>query len=295
MRLKDIQDVFHKELDTVFDVNEVNSFFNILILHYLKLNRIALVLEPGLTLTKEEEKPLFEALSRLKKEEPIQYIIGETEFYGLPFKVNADTLIPRPETEELVSLILHNVHTLNLESKTIRILDIGTGTGCIAISLAKNLLKAQVYALDISEEALKIAKQNADLNNVEIQFIKTDILNRDSWNLEFRNKEFDIIVSNPPYVRNLEKLEIKNNVLKHEPHLALFVEDTNPLQFYEAIANFALTHLKASGLLFFEINQYLGIETTQLLKDKGFSDLELKQDVFGNDRMLKAIKSAILD
>jgi release factor glutamine methyltransferase len=291
MKLKDIQDIFHKELDIIFGANEVGSFFNILISHYLKLNRIALVLQPDLTISKEEEQPLFEALSRLKLEEPIQYIIGETEFYGLPFKVNEHTLIPRPETEELVSLVLQNIKNQKTNSKDISILDIGTGTGCIAISLAKNLPNAKVYSMDVSEEALKIARQNAELNNVEIHFIKADILNKDSWNKEFKNLEFDLIVSNPPYVRNLEKLEIKNNVLNHEPHLALFVEDNNPLQFYEAIANFAVDKLVKNGLLFFEINQYLGNETKQLLQDKGFTDLELKLDIFGNNRMLKGLKN----
>ncbi len=290
MKLKGIQGIFHKELDTVFGKNEVDSFFNILISHYLKLNRIALVLEPDLTISKEEQQPLFEALSRLKQEEPIQYIIGETEFLGLPFKVSEHTLIPRPETEELVEWIVKCLSERSEESK-LTILDIGTGTGCIAISLAKNLPNAKVYALDVSEEAIKIAKENAELNKVEIHFIKADILGKDTWNLEFQNLKFDLIVSNPPYVRNLEKQEIKNNVLKHEPHLALFVEDTNPLQFYKAITDFAIDELVKNGLLFFEINQYLGDETKQLLQDKGFLDIELKPDIFGNNRMLKGKKN----
>ena len=176
MRLKDIQDIFHKELDAVFGENEVGSFFNILISHYLKLNRIALILDPELTISKDEEQPLFEALSRLKLEEPIQYIIGETEFFGLPFKVNEHTLIPRPETEELISLVLENIKNQKTNSKALSILDIGTGSGCIAISLAKNLPNAQVYAVDVSEEALKTAKQNAEFNNVQVSFIKADIL-----------------------------------------------------------------------------------------------------------------------
>ena len=289
MRLKDIQNIFHKELDAIFGKNEVGSFFNILISYYLKLNRIALVLDPDLTISKEEEQPLFEALSRLKLEEPIQYIIGETEFFGLPFKVNEHTLIPRPETEELVEWIV-KCHSEQSEESKLNIIDIGTGTGCIAISLAKNLPNAKVYALDVSEEAIKIAKQNAELNKVKIHFIKADIL--DWKNVSQRqNGKFDIIVSNPPYVRNLEKVEIKNNVLEHEPHLALFVEDTNPLQFYKAITEFAVDKLVKNGLLFFEINQYLGDETKRLLQDKGFLDLELKTDIFGNNRMLKGKKN----
>lgn len=290
MRLKEIQDIFHKELDAIFGANEVTSFFNILISHYLKLNRIVLVLEPELAISKEEEQPLFESLSRLKLEEPIQYIIGETEFFGLLFKVNEHTLIPRPETEELVQWIIRDYSERSEESK-LNILDIGTGTGCIAIALAKNMLNATIYALDVSLEALKVAKLNATLNNVEIKFINADILNSITSNLEFKNLKFDIIVSNPPYVRHLEKAEIKNNVLKHEPHLALFVDDENPLKFYETIADFAVDNLKEKGRLFFEINQYLGTETKQLLQDKGFTNLELKPDIFGNNRMLKGIKN----
>ncbi|WP_417874844.1 peptide chain release factor N(5)-glutamine methyltransferase [Xanthomarina gelatinilytica] len=290
MRLKDIQKVFHQELDVIYGKNEVASFFNILMSHYLKLNRIALVLEPELTVSKEEEQPLFEALSRLKQEEPIQYIIGETQFYDLTFKVNEHTLIPRPETEELVLWIV-KCHSERSEESQLKILDIGTGTGCIAISLAKHLPKAKVYALDLSKEALKVARQNAELNNVEVHFINADILNRDSWNLEFKDLQFDIIVSNPPYVRNQEKAEIKNNVLKHEPHLALFVEDHDPLQFYHTISDIAVDKLTENGLLFFEINQYLGNETKQLLHNKGFKDLELKTDIFGNNRMLKGLKN----
>ncbi|WP_417859317.1 peptide chain release factor N(5)-glutamine methyltransferase [Xanthomarina gelatinilytica] len=290
MRLKDIQKVFHQELDVIYGKNEVASFFNILMSHYLKLNRIALVLEPELTVSKEEEQPLFEALSRLKQEEPIQYIIGETQFYDLTFKVNEHTLIPRPETEELVQWIV-KCHSERSEESQLKILDIGTGTGCIAISLAKHLPKAKVYALDVSKEALKVARQNAELNNVEVHFIDADILNRDSWNLEFKDLQFDIIVSNPPYVRNQEKAEIKNNVLKHEPHLALFVEDHDPLQFYHTISDIAVDKLTENGMLFFEINQYLGNETKQLLHNKGFKDLELKTDIFGNNRMLKGLKN----
>lgn len=292
MRLKDIQDVFHKELDAIFGANEVNSFFNILISHYFKLNRITLVLDPDLTISKEEEQPLFEALSKLKQEVPIQYIIGETEFFGLPFNVNEHTLIPRPETEELVEWI-KKCHSERSDESELNILDIGTGTGCIAVSLAKNLPNAQVYALDVSEEALKIAKHNAELNTVEVQFLKADILNSSTWNSIFENLEFDIIVSNPPYVRKLEKIEIKNNVLNHEPHLALFVEDDNPLQFYKAITEFAVNNLKEKGRLFFEINQYLGKEMIQLLENYHFSDIELKQDIFGNNRMIKGIKNTI--
>ena len=289
MKLKDIQLVFHNELDTIYGVDEVNSFFNILIKHYLNLNRIALVLEPDLTLSKPEEQPLFEALSRLKNNEPVQYIIGETEFFGLPFKVNKHTLIPRPETEELVEQILKTV-ILDESKKSIKILDIGTGTGCIAVSLAKNIKNSQVFAVDVSEEALKIAKYNAELNAVNITFIQDDILNPSHPELINSSQNFDIIVSNPPYVRELEKHEIKDNVLKFEPHVALFVPNDDSLIFYKAITTLAVNNLRDGGQLFFEINQYLGEEMKHLLADFKLKNIILIKDIFGNDRIIKASK-----
>ncbi|MFT6731241.1 MAG: release factor glutamine methyltransferase [Glaciecola sp.] len=301
MILKDILSIYHKELDDLFGNVEVDSFFNILIEHYLDLKRIHLVLEPQYVITKEEKQPLFEALTHLKLQKPIQYILGETEFYGLPFKVNEYTLIPRPETEELVALIIVNSKdkspktnatetvTSNGVEKLHKIIDIGTGTGCIAISLAKHLKNAKVYALDVSEEALIIAKQNAELNEVDVEFLEQNILTACHSALE-EESSFDTIVSNPPYVRNLEKAEIQPNVLDNEPHLALFVDDDNPLRFYKAICEFAQINLKANGTLYFEINEYLGEEMIALLEDFNFKAIELKKDVFGKDRMIKGVK-----
>lgn len=287
MRLKAVLEIFHKDLDAIYGKNEVQSFFSLLMEHYLDLKPIALVLNPELTIFDENHAAFNDALNRLKQEEPIQYIIGETEFFGLSFKVNPHTLIPRPETEELVDWIIKQPTIHNQQRN---ILDIGTGTGCIAISIAKELSKTKVFALDVSVKALKIAKQNAELNDVNIHFLKVDILNKAHWNLEFKDLEFDIMVSNPPYVRELEKLEMKGNVLKHEPELALFVEDNDPLIFYRTICEFAQQHLKSEGMLFFEINQYLGDEMLQLLKTYHFKNIELKKDMFGNNRMVKAIK-----
>ena len=284
MILKEINTIFHNELDAMYGVNEVDSFFNILIDFYLKLNRITLVLQPNYAITKEEEQPLFEALSRLKLNEPIQYIIGETEFFRLPLKVNKHTLIPRPETEELVQFIIDTVTSSEVE-KPIKILDIGTGSGCIAISLAKHLPNARVSAFDISKEAINVAKENAELNKVEVDFFEVDILNQDRW-----DNKFDIIVSNPPYVRQLEKSEMKANVLNHEPELALFVEDDNPLVFYKAITKFAMQHLEKDGQLYFEINQYLGNDMIQLMEEHSFSNIKLNKDLLGNDRMIKGIR-----
>jgi release factor glutamine methyltransferase len=235
-------------------------------------------------------EPVSRALEDLKKEIPIQYILGETEFFGLPFKVNSNVLIPRPETEELVDWIIDTQKT-NLNSDKLHILDIGTGSGCIAISLAKKLDHAKVYALDVSHEALDVAKRNATLNNVSIEFINANILNSETWNTEFQNLKFDIIVSNPPYVRALEKEQMKPNVVNYEPHIALFVENEDPLIFYRAIIEYAVDNLTVNGHLFFEINEYLGNQMLQLLNSFNFKAIELKQDIFKKDRMIKGINS----
>ncbi|PYE81453.1 release factor glutamine methyltransferase [Winogradskyella epiphytica] len=289
MLLKDLQHIFHKELDIIYGKDEVDSFFFLCLEHYLNLPRFQLALEPDLTIVKSETDSFFKVLEHLKQEKPIQYILGETEFYGLTFKVNEHVLIPRQETEELVDLIIKN-HSERKDKSPIKILDIGTGSGCIAISLAKNLPDVEVYALDVSKEALAVAKQNAELNKVKINFIEVSILDESTWNSNFKNIEFDVVVSNPPYVRELEKVEIQPNVLDNEPHLALFVENDNPLIFYKAITNFAIHKLKANGSLYFEINQYLGEETKQLLIDADFDAIDLLKDLNGNYRMLKGQK-----
>ncbi len=289
MILKEIQKIFHIELDSIYGKEEVDSFFYLLTDEFLGMSRLAFSLQPGFAISKEEEQPLFEALTKLKLEEPIQYILGKTEFFGLPFKVNQHTLIPRPETEELVHWIISKQEQSN---KQLKILDIGTGSGCIAISLAKNLPNADFFAMDVSKEALKVASDNAELNDAAVTFIEGNILDRDRWNMDFKNVKFDIIVSNPPYVRNLEKAEMKNNVLNNEPSLALFVDDDNPLLFYQAITEFATIYLNQNGNLFFEINQYLGKEMIMLLENSKFNNIELKKDMFGNDRMIRGIKTS---
>lgn len=287
MRLKDIEHIYHQELDALYNPNEVTNFFNWLIEHYLGLKPLDMIMSPEYTVTKSEEQPLFEALNQLKLNKPIQYIIGSTEFYGLKFLVNEHTLIPRPETEELVSKIISD-HSSHAHNSTEKILDIGTGTGCIAVTLAKQLSNVQVIAIDISEDALKIAKQNAELNEVNVSFIKDDILNYKDLILD--QSPFDVIVSNPPYVRNSEKSEIQPNVLDHEPHQALFVDDNDPLVFYRSICEFALDHLKPKGTLYFEINEYLGIDMVELVTSYEFETIELIKDMSGKDRMLKAVR-----
>ena len=291
MKLKELKELFQKKLGGLYDVEEIDSFFHILIEHYLGLKRIALALKPEISCSKEDLESILKALESLKKQIPIQYILGETEFFGLPFKVNSHVLIPRPETEELVDWIL-NFEKSESVNNGLKILDIGTGSGCIAVSLAKNLNRAHVYALDVSHDALEVAKRNATLNNVSVEFIEADILNLETWNTAFKNLKFDIIVSNPPYVRELEKAQMKSNVVNNEPHLALFVENEDPLIFYKAITKYAVDNLTTKGYLFFEINEYLGKPMTQLLKSFNFNAIELKQDIFKKDRMIKGTKKA---
>jgi release factor glutamine methyltransferase len=285
MILKEFKLFFNEALSAIYPKTEIDSFFFILMEEKLNLQRIDTVLKPDYLITEKNLIDLKTIVKRLQKEEPIQYIIGTTEFYGLPFLVDKNTLIPRPETEELVTWVLDEIKVLtNNKITELSILDIGTGTGCIPISLAKNLTSLNISAIDISPEALLIAEQNAILNKVTIAFIELDILGAKSL-----PQKYDVIISNPPYVRELEKEEIKNNVLENEPHLALFVADENPLIFYNKIADLAKQQLSKNGMLFFEINQYLGKETVSMLAEKGFKNIQLKKDLFGNDRMIKCV------
>ena len=284
MFLKEIKNNFHEQLDALFGKDEVESFFFILTEYLHNLKRIDLALNPNFEISEEEVRKWEAIISELKTEKPIQYIIGETWFYDSKFYVNEHTLIPRPETDELVDWIVSKFPKTQ-NPKPITVLDIGTGTGCIPISIKKNIPQTEVFAIDVSEEALKVAKRNAIENKVEVHFILQNIL--DAEKLE---SKFDVIVSNPPYVRNLEKQEIKKNVLEYEPHLALFVEDNDALLFYRKIAQLAKESLTENGQLFFEINQYLGKETVGLLEQLGFKNIELKKDIYGNDRMIKCTR-----
>jgi release factor glutamine methyltransferase len=290
MLLKQYKSHFLDALKSIQDEQEIESFFFILTEYLHNLKRVDVALNPNFELSEAAIEKWNSILTELKQEKPIQYITGEAWFYGLQFEVNENTLIPRPETEELVEWILNSPITQH--QTPITILDIGTGTGCIPITLKANLPQANVSAIDVSEQALEVAKRNAALNKVTINFIQANILEvQDLSKLQTSNSQlptnFDIIVSNPPYVRNLEKQEIKKNVLDYEPHLALFVEDTDALLFYRKIAQLALKNLSPNGLLFFEINQYLGKETVELLENLGFKNIELKKDIYGNDRMIK--------
>lgn len=312
MLLKSYKTKFFQELSSLYDEKEIESFFYLILENFHQIKRIDLALNPQMEMNDKQLLHWESILSDLKKQKPIQYILGETEFYGLPFLVNENTLIPRPETEELVELIIKQnskseippepkVNGAKLNSK-LKILDIGTGSGCIAIALKKNLPNSEVFAIDISEEALETAKKNAQINQVEIHFIQADILKINNLEqlptsnpkLETHNPkletQFDIIVSNPPYVRNLEKQEINPNVLEYEPHLALFVEDEDALLFYRKIAQLALKSLSPNGRLYFEINQYLGKETVELIESFGFKNVVLHKDIYGNDRMIEGTR-----
>lgn len=280
MTIGELKKYFFEQLKNHYPQEEISSFFNLLAEDYLKLSRVEAVLQKDKDLSDPELKQFKKAISRLEKQEPVQYILGKTEFFGLPFEVNPNVLIPRPETEELVAWILSEVKN----KKGLKILDIGTGSGCIAISLAKNLPDAVVIAVDISEKALNTGRKNAEKNNVKVDFRQEDILK-----IEKLQEDFDIIVSNPPYVRELEKEEMQDNVLKNEPATALYVQNEDPLIFYEKIAFLASGNLRREGNLFFEINQYLAEETEAVLKKYHFKT-RLKKDIFGNFRMLKAVQ-----
>ncbi len=300
MLLRDIKDIFHQELDPIYAKEEVDSFFYWSVEHYLGLERFVLVLQPNLNIDKEEEQSLFEALSQLKLQKPIQYVLGKALFMDLELEVNENVLIPRPETEELVQWVLDDCQfersRERADTKYLNILDIGTGSGCIAIALAKKLPNANVFAMDISKEALEVAQLNAKKNQVDVKFIQEDVLNPDiELNLELvlnpkpeHQPIFDIIISNPPYVTFSEKSGIKNNVLDFEPHLALFVPDDDAQLFYKSIITLAKRNLKKDGGIYLEVNQYLGEDTTNLLKAHNFSEIELRKDIFGNHRMVKA-------
>lgn len=286
MLLKEYRDYFKTELLPVYDEKEIDSFFYITLEAFHQMKRVDLALKPDFELDGMQLLQWETVLHQLKEEKPIQYIFEETEFFGLPFYVNENVLIPRPETEELVEWIINSLPEIP-EDRKIKILDIGTGSGCIAVSLAKNLPETEVFAIDVSEKALEVARRNARQNEAAVTFWHQDILNTD-----ILSETFDIIVSNPPYVRNLEKQEIAKNVLDFEPHLALFVEDHDPLLFYRKITQLATKNLNRNGLLFFEINQYLGKEMEDLLQEYAFENIELRKDIYENDRMTKAVRKS---
>jgi release factor glutamine methyltransferase len=275
-------DAYKKALAGIYEPNEIEALTLLTLSAMTGATKAQLKAFPEKTLMAGQADSLQNILTRLQTGEPIQYILGHTEFHGLPFNVNPSVLIPRPETEELVEWILDTED--NLPFIIDNILDIGTGSGCIAISLKKELPGVAVTAIDISPTALQTAQENAALNHVQVNFIQADILNPTT---EIENLQFDIIVSNPPYVTLQDKTQMHRNVTDFEPHSALFVPENDPLVFYKAIADFALKTLRSEGVLFFEINENLGNETMEMLKSKGFKNIEMRKDMSGRDRIIR--------
>ncbi len=264
------------ELSALYNQSEVESFVSLLLYKIGKIDSVQRLISDNIIFSHEQTIRLNDAIARLKKYEPIQYILGETEFYGLTLKTDSRALIPRPETEELVDWILHEYPNAQT------VLDICTGSGCIAIGLAAQLPASKVDAIDISCDAIDLAKENADLNNTQICFYQADILSTDNL-----PQKYDIIVSNPPYITISEKTDMMPNVLDYEPDLALFVANENPIVFYKKIADLATTYLNENGMLFVEINRKFGNDIVSFLRDKGFHNIVLKKDISGNDRFIK--------
>ena len=274
MTLQDFKLKMISELSSIYEMDELNSIFNLLAEDYLKIPRSKILLSDEIDLDEPNQTLFLSALKRLKTHEPIQYVLGKTTFMNLEFKVNGSVLIPRPETEELVRLMLKE----DLDGK--EVLDIGTGSGCIAISLTKNLHNAKVSALDISKDALEVALENAELNNVNIEFIHADIFEYQS------DKKYDVIVSNPPYVLESEKMLMKQNVLNYEPEIALFVDDINALKYYESVIKFSLNNLNPQGQIFFETNENYKDELNKLAQNYEYNIIEFKLDINDKNRFL---------
>lgn len=277
------QAYLHQKLDSIYPAAEIGSFSRLLLRKLAQMSSVQIYSDKDRNFTDDTLAKLTSAIDRLSNKEPIQYILGETDFFGLTFKVGTGVLIPRPETEELVSLISKDCQNSERE---IRLLDIGTGSGCIAVALSKELPTAHVSAWDVSTEALQVAMENASMNHVNVQFEKTDILTYTPGPLEMET--WDIIVSNPPYVTKSEVSEMDANVLEFEPHLALFVENSDPLVFYRTITDLSIKLLKPTGSLYFEINSRLGNETLKLIEKYPFKEVELIQDISGKDRIIRA-------
>ncbi len=292
--VRDCRKYYAGELEKIYGSDEANALIMILLEHYFNIDRMKIALEPDLRLSESEMLTLHFAVKELLKNKPVQYIIGETEFCGMRFFVNENVLIPRPETEELVNKLAVTPNSSFRPKRSgvekspthISILDIGTGSGCIAISLAKLLEDSAVTAVDVSEKALEVAKKNAEANEVNVTFIKDDILN--PQNRDLLNGQFDIIVSNPPYVCESEKSEMRANVLDYEPSTALFVSDNDPLVFYRKILEFAQKALKPNGEVWFEINEKYGNETAELCHSEGFKNVEIIRDFRERERILRA-------
>lgn len=278
MTIKEASQRIFQELQTLYPNPEIESFIFLIFNHLLNFQRFEFHLKPEMLIPDHLDSQIYDIIEQLKYHKPIQYILGSTEFYGLPFYVDESVLIPRPETEELVHWIIEDYG-----GSEPRIIDVGTGSGCIPVALAKNISSSEVYGGDVSVEALETARRNALRNHTNVKFIDLDIL---SDHLPTLGK-FDVIVSNPPYVTTEQKSRMEANVVDYEPHVALFVPQNDPLVFYKAISSFAKERLSEQGSLYFEINEDLSQETANAVEGYGFS-VELRKDINGKYRMLKA-------
>lgn len=282
MTIESAKDQLIQQLSSLYEPREAASITHMVLEHLTGMNKTDRMIHKRQEFTATQEDQFLEITSALLNNRPIQYVLGEAWFCGMKFLVNEHTLIPRPETEELIEWIKA---TANPEPQ--KVLDIGTGTGCIPITLKKEFPLWQISAMDVSDDTLQVAKQNATINKVDIDFTCMDFLNEELWS---DLPEYHIIVSNPPYIKKSEKDSMSANVVDHEPHIALFVPDEDALIFYRKIASFGLSHLKKNGKLFFEINQVLGQEVCELLQQMGYNAI-LRKDLHGNDRMIMATRS----
>lgn len=283
-KITDIRETYLAELRTIYPSNEAAALLDMIFEHRLGITRVERTISPDRRLSESDMLLVHFDVKELKKFRPIQYIFGEMQFYDLNIAVNENVLIPRPETEELVQWIVEQ----NKEKVAISILDIGTGTGCIALALKRNFPGGNIDGCDLSAVALEVANRNAESNSLKVNFFQMDILNESEWGRS--QKVFDVIVCNPPYVTESDKKMMSANVLNFEPPLALYVSDADPLIFYRNIFNFADQHLKPGGKVYLEINQQFGRELSLMAVDFGFSAVELRKDLSGNDRMLSATK-----
>ena len=302
--MEHITTYIYQQLQTRYPPEEIRCFVRLILTSVCGLSYTQQISCKDKQIPENEKQQIYTIVDRLRTMEPLQYILGETEFYSIPLKINPSVLIPRPETEELVDLILksdfvkslrHSLETGIIPStqsshSPFHILDIGTGSGCIAIALAKHIPYATVTAIDISDEALNTAKKNAQSNQIPVRFIQSDILNTEKVMALFP-EYFDLIVSNPPYVTTDEKTSLSANVLDYEPHIALFAPDNSPLLFYNVIAGFAKHKLSPFGMIFFEINPLSDTAIIDLLQKKGYPQTEIIRDLSGKNRFITVKKS----
>lgn len=280
--VKEAYNQFKAQLASLYSAQEADAMASLVLSDLTGYSKAKLKAFADDRISQEHQLQLHQILKELATGKPVQYVLDHADFYGLDFKLTPATLIPRPETEELVHWVLETLSDVNQPT----VLDIGTGSGCIPITIKHQMPDSKVFAIDISSDALTVAIDNARMNEVEVTFVEADILNMQAEEIEKQN--YQVIISNPPYVTETDKLQMHKNVTEFEPHTALFVPDINPLLFYIAITDFAATHLTKGGFLFFEINESYGTETIEMMKQKGFVNAELRQDLMGRDRMIRA-------